>query len=102
MPIKSYGLTHLSLAVRDARRAARFYQQVFGAVVVYEGDGFVQIQTPGARDAIVFEERDRKKAGKSDGIAPFGFRLQTPKDVDAAARALRRAGGRGTSQDEFV
>jgi len=102
MPINTYGLTHVALAVRDARRSARFYQQVFGAVVVYKGDGFVQIQMPGTRDVIVFEERDRGKVGKSGGIAHFGFRLQNPKDVDAAARAVRRAGGRVKSQGEFV
>jgi len=102
MPVKTYGLTHVALAVRDARRAAKFYQEVFGAVVVYDGDGFVQIQTPGTRDVIVFEERDRAKAGTSGGIAHFGFRLQNPKDVDAAARAVRRAGGRIKSQGEFV
>lgn len=102
MPIKTHGLTHLALAVRDARRAAKFYQEVFGAVVVYDRDGFVQIQTPGSRDVIVFEERDRAQAGKSGGIAHFGFRLQNPKDADAAARAVRRAGGRVTSQGEFV
>jgi catechol 2,3-dioxygenase-like lactoylglutathione lyase family enzyme len=102
MPVKTYGLTHVALAVRDARRAAKFYQEVFGAVVVYDGDGFVQIQTPGTRDVIVLEERDRAKAGTSGGIAHFGFRLQNPKDVDAAARAVRRAGGRIKSQGEFV
>jgi catechol 2,3-dioxygenase-like lactoylglutathione lyase family enzyme len=102
MPIKTYGLTHVALAVRDAGRAARFYQQVFGAVVVYKGDGFAQVQTPGTRDVIVFEERDRKKVGQSGGIAHFGFRLQNPNDVDAAARAVRRAGGRVTAQGEFV
>ena len=100
--IKTYGLTHVALAVRNAGRAAKFYQQVFGAVIVYRGDGFVQIQTPGARDVIVFEERDRAKVGKSGGIAHFGFRLQSPKDVDAAARAVRRAGGRVKEQGEFV
>ena len=42
--IKSYGLTHIALAVRSADRAARFYRDVFGAVEVYRGDGFVQVQ----------------------------------------------------------
>jgi len=100
--IKTYGLTHVALAVRDARAAARFYEQVFGAVVVYKGDKFVQIQIPGTRDVIVFEERDRSKVGKSGGIAHFGFRLQNPKDIDAAARAVKRAGGSVKSQGEFV
>lgn len=100
--IKTYGLTHLALAVRDVTRAARFYHLVFGAVVVYKGAGFVQLQTPGARDVLVLEERDRAKAGTSGGIAHFGFRLQNPRDVDAAALAIKRAGGTIKEQGEFV
>jgi catechol 2,3-dioxygenase-like lactoylglutathione lyase family enzyme len=99
--VKTHGLTHIALAVRDAVRAAGFYKQVFGAVEVYRGDGFVQIQTPGSRDVMVFEERDPPKVGKSGGIAHFGFRLQSPKDVDAAAEAVRKAGGMVKSQGEF-
>jgi catechol 2,3-dioxygenase-like lactoylglutathione lyase family enzyme len=37
--IKTYGLTHLALTVRDVERSFRFYQQVFGAVKVYRGEG---------------------------------------------------------------
>lgn len=100
--IKTYGLTHIALAVRDAARAARFYKRVFGAVVVYKGAGFVQLQTPGSRDVLVFEERDQSLAGTSGGIAHFGFRLQNPRDVNAAAKSITRAGGSITDQGEFV
>jgi catechol-2,3-dioxygenase len=99
--IRTYGLTHIALAVRDAGRAAKFYEKVFGSVVVNRGDGFLQIQTPGTRDVIVLEERDKLKAGTSGGIAHFGLRLQNPKDVDAAAHEIRRAGGFVKSQGEF-
>ena len=91
--IKTYGLTHVAVAVKDVARASRFYRKVFGAVEVYRSDSFVQLQTPGTRDVLVFE-RDAKKAGKSGGIAHFGFRLQNPKDIDAAAAAVKKAGGR--------
>ena len=60
--IRTHGLTHLALAVRDADRASRFYQEVFGAVEVYRQKGFVQLQTPGARDVLVLEE-DADRAG---------------------------------------
>ena len=99
--IKTFGLTHIALAVRDVDRASRFYQEVFGAVEVYRSDGFVQLQTPGARHVIVLEERDRTKVGKSAGIAHFGFRLQRPDDIDRAAAAVTRAGGRVTEQGQF-
>jgi catechol 2,3-dioxygenase-like lactoylglutathione lyase family enzyme len=99
--IKTYGLTHVALAVKDARRAARFYRQLFGAIEVYRGDRFVQVQTPGTRDAIVFEERDADKVGASGGIAHIGFRLQRAVDAKAAARAVSRAGGTVIAQGEF-
>jgi catechol 2,3-dioxygenase-like lactoylglutathione lyase family enzyme len=99
--IRTHGLTHLALAVKDVRRAARFYQQVFGAVEVYRSEKLVQLQTPGSRDVLVFEERDPQHAGTSGGIAHFGFRLQDPGDVDRAAREVALAGGKVTEQGEF-
>ena len=99
--VKTYGLTHVALAVRDVDRASAFYRSVFGAVEVYRQNGFVQLQTPGARDVIVLEQKS-KGAGKSGGIAHFGFRLQRPKDIDAAARAVKKAGGMVKDQGEFV
>jgi catechol 2,3-dioxygenase-like lactoylglutathione lyase family enzyme len=102
--IKTYGLTHIALRVRDIERASAFYRQVFGAVEIHRQDGFAQLQTPGARDVIVVEENKTKSggAGKSGGIAHFGFRLQHPKDIHAAARAVKKAGGRVKEQGEFV
>ena len=41
--IRTHGLTHIALAVRDVNRSSRFYGQVFGAVEVCRKDGFVQI-----------------------------------------------------------
>jgi catechol 2,3-dioxygenase-like lactoylglutathione lyase family enzyme len=99
--VKTYGLTHVALAVRDVDRASAFYRSVFGAVEVYRQEGFVQLQSPGARDVIVLEEKS-KGAGKSGGIAHFGFRLQKPKDIDAAARAVKKAGGTVKDKGEFV
>ena len=99
--VKTYGLTRVAVAVRDVKRASKFYRSVFGAVEVYKKDDLVQLQTPGSRDVLVFEEKP-KLAGKAGGIAHFGFRLQNPKDIDAAARAVKKAGGRVRSQGEFV
>ena len=99
--VKTYGLTHVAVAVRDVKRASKFYRSVFGAVEVYANDGFVQLQTPGSRDVLVFEEKP-KVAGKTGGIAHFGFRLQDPKDIDAAAREVKKAGGTIKEQGAFV
>jgi catechol 2,3-dioxygenase-like lactoylglutathione lyase family enzyme len=101
VPVKTYGLTHVALAVRDVDRASAFYRSVFGPVEVYRQEGFVQLQTPGARDVIVLEQTSRR-AGKSGGIAHFGFRLQNPKDIGAAACAVKMAGGAVKDKGEFV
>ena len=43
-----------------------------------------------------------KQAGKIGGVAHFGFRLRNPKDIDAAAKAVKKAGGTIKEQGEFV
>ena len=40
----------------------RFYRDVIGTVPVYESDDFVQVQTPGSRDVIVFGTRSRPRS----------------------------------------
>ena len=99
--ISTRGLTHVALSVRDAERAFRFYERVFGAVATYRERGFIQAQTPGAWDVLVFEERSKRVAG-SGGIVHFGFRLTSPDDIEAAAAEVRAAGGTILEQGEFV
>jgi len=99
--IPTYGLTHVALSVRDAARSASFYKQVFGAVEVYAQDGFVQLQTPGARDVLVLEE-DPERAGRAGGIVHFGFRLIDPADIERARQAVEAAGGTVREHGEFV
>ena len=95
--IRTYGLTHIALAVRDVERSFRFYQEVFGMVAVYREVGFLQAQTPGSRDVLVFEEKPTQ-AGSSGGIAHFGFRLVRPEDIDAAVEpSSRRAAPSGAA-----
>ena len=99
--VKTYGLTHIALAVRDPQRSLRFYHAVLGAVCVWDSDGFIQAQTPGSRDVLVFERAPRN-AGKAGGMAHFGFRLTKPGDITAAIQAVRDAGGDVTAHGEFV
>src|SRR6266436_4489191 len=94
--IKIHGLTHLALAVRDVERSSRFYNQVFGAVETYHSERFIQVETPGSHDVIVFEQASPEETGEigtAGGIRHFGFRLVDPSDIDAAARAVEEAGG---------
>lgn len=100
MPVKTHGLTHIALAVKDPQRSFDFYRRVLGVVAVYQQADFIQAQTPGSRDVIVFERG--RHAGKAGGVAHFGFRLTTPGDIAAARRAIKAAGGTITSHGEFV
>jgi catechol 2,3-dioxygenase-like lactoylglutathione lyase family enzyme len=98
---KTYGLTHIAIAVKDLDRTLAFYQKVFDVEVMYQENGFLQVTTPGTNDIIVFE---KKKAdyGKTGGIAHFGFRLKNPKDIEEMADRIKSAGGKIIDKGEFV
>ncbi|MGH7500821.1 MAG: VOC family protein [Longimicrobiales bacterium] len=98
--IRTRGLTHIALRVKDPQRSFRFYRDVFGVIEVYRSGGFIQAQTPGSWDVLVFE-RDKAEAGGSGGISHFGFRLISPADIDFAATAIEKAGGTITDRGEF-
>ena len=99
--IKTHGLTHISLAVKDPDRSLKFYKQVFGVREYYRDEGSIQVQGPGPHDVIAFE-RDARASGKPGGITHFGFRLTTPKDIEKAVKEVRRAGGRILRRGEFA
>lgn len=100
-PVRTYGLTHIALAVADVERAFRFYEAVFGMVAVYRDGAFLQAQTPGSRDVLVFEKAP-ERAGAAGGVVHFGFRLADPADIGKAAKAITAAGGTIREEGEFV
>ncbi len=101
MAPRTYGLTHVALDVADPRVSLEFYRTVIGVVPVYEDTDFIQAQTPGSHDVIVFE-RNAETAGGKGGVAHFGFRLRDASDIDDACRAIEAAGGRIRDRGEFV
>lgn len=98
--VKTYGLTHISFAVRDAERSLRFYQQVFGVQEYSREGGRIHVQTPGSHDVITFEQK-ASGVGETGGIAHFGFRLLDPGDIHAAVQEVERAGGKILRRGEF-
>jgi catechol 2,3-dioxygenase-like lactoylglutathione lyase family enzyme len=98
--VETRGLTHIALAVRDVDRSLRLYQQVLGVVEVFRGERFLQVQTPGSWDVLVFEEKPDGPGG-SGGIAHFGLRLVDPAHIDAAVQAIEAAGGEILSRGDF-
>lgn len=64
--IKTHGLTHISLAVKDPDRSLKFHRQVFGVKDYYRDDESIQVLGTGPHDVIAFE-RNPRAAGKSRG-----------------------------------
>ena len=98
--IKTHGLTHIALKVKDVKRSSGFYQKVFGAMEMYNYEGFIQVQTPGSHDIIVFEQSETESFG-SGGIIHFGFRLTNIDDIMMVAKEVEDAGGTIKEQGEF-
>ena len=99
---KTYGLTHLAIAVRDIQRTQKFYQDVFDMQTMYHEVGFLQLTTPGSNDILVFEEKKEASIGHTGGIAHFGFRLKDPADIDEMVNRVKLAGGVIIDKGEFV
>ena len=95
--IETEGLTHIHLVVRDLERSLRFYQGVFGMQERFRaGPKMVFLNTPGSRDTVTLNEdpAEAEHAGRSGGIAHFGFRLRRPEQLEAAIAEVEAAGGR--------
>lgn len=99
--ITTYGLTHIALKVKNITTSLFFYQQVFGVQIMYQKPGFAQVQTPGSKDIIVFEQSETIEPNGS-GIMHFGFRLVDPNDIEQLADEVISAGGEIKETGEFV
>lgn len=67
---------------------------------MYCYDNFIQVQTPGSKDIIVFEKG--KTAAKTKPGFHFGFRLPKPSAVIPVIKAIKKAGGKIKESGEFV
>lgn len=99
--VKTHGLTHISLAVRDPERSLAFYAAVFGVREYFRDEQQIQVQGPGPYDVIAFE-RSESLSGQTGGITHFGFRLIQSSDLDLAVAEAEKAGGRILRQGEFA
>ena len=99
--IKTLGLTHIALSVKDVKRSSAFYQKVFGVKEMYCYPDFIQVQTPGSKDIIVFEKQKMKTTQSKKGFH-FGFRLPKPADLEPIIKKIKAAGGKIKETGEFV
>ena len=95
--IKTQGLYHIHLVVRDLERSLRFYQGVFGMEERFrDGPHMVFLSTPDSADLITLNQDPEQaaRAGDGGGVGHFGFRLAPGSDMDAAIREVEAAGGK--------
>lgn len=97
--IKTLGLTHIALPVKDVKRASAFYKKVFGVKEMYKESQFIQVQTPGSKDIIVFTKA--KSVGANRGFH-FGFRLPKPSAMNSIIKTIKNAGGKIKETGEFI
>jgi catechol 2,3-dioxygenase-like lactoylglutathione lyase family enzyme len=99
--LRTHGLTHISLAVRNLELTLQFYVKVFGVREYFRDRTSIQVQGPGPHDVIAFEHKP-ESAGVAGGITHFGFRLLNPTDIDAAIAEVEGAGGKVLRRGEFA
>ena len=97
--IRTHGLNHISLSVRDPERSLAFYTALFGVREYHRDEKSIQVLGPGPHDVIVFERRSGH--GQPGGIDHCGFRLTDPADIDEAVREAEAAGATILRRGEF-
>ena len=102
--IKTNGLTHIHLMVKDLQHSLDFYQAVFGMTIrFWGGDALVFLNTPGAKDTIALHlSENDEPTGVSGGITHFGFQLNDKTELDQAIEAVVNAGGALKKRGEFM
>lgn len=101
--IKTHGLTHIHLVVKDVHRSLDFYKSVFGMQEKFwAGSGLVFLNTPGSNDLIALHQAAANETtGPGGGILHFGFQLEHKSDLDGAIEQVIGAGGALKKRGEF-
>lgn len=97
--IKTHGLNHVSLSVRDPDVSLAFYEKLLGVREYHREEGSIQALGPGPHDVLVFEHR--ASHGKPGGIDHFGFRLTDPADIGHAVALATELGAKILRHGEF-
>ena len=102
--IKTCGLTHLHLVVKDIRKSLAFYKSVFGLQEKFwAGSDLVFLNTPGSNDLIALHQAaEDQPTGSGGGILHFGFQLENKSDLESAINEVVAAGGALKKRGEFT
>jgi len=101
--IKTLGLTHIHLMVKDMDRSLHFYKTAFGMREKFRyGSEMVFLNTPGSCDLIALHQaKPEEETGASGGISHYGFQLEDKAQIDAAVEQVIAAGGKLKQRGEF-
>jgi glyoxalase/bleomycin resistance protein/dioxygenase superfamily protein len=69
--IRTRGVRHIHILVRDLERSLRFYRDVFGVEELFREDELVFVTTPGSNDLITLHESDSDDVGPGAGVRPL-------------------------------
>ena len=102
--VKTCGLTHIHLVVKDLKHSLNFYQTVFGmGIKFWAGEGLVFLNTPGSNDLIALHLAEGEEpTGSSGGILHFGFQLENRAELESAINEVVAAGGALKKRGEFT
>ncbi len=77
--IKTSGLTHLNLAVRDIQKSLKFYQNAFGMEVQFwAGDKMVFLNTPDSGDTLTLQQAAPEEPVGPGGGGIYPLRVRPP------------------------
>ncbi len=88
--IPTSGLNHLALPVRDPRRAAQFYADLFNMEITSATDDMAFVKTTGRRDMLAFS-RSEQPVPSTPSTMHFGFMVE-PEQFDVALKVIEARG----------
>jgi catechol 2,3-dioxygenase-like lactoylglutathione lyase family enzyme len=100
--IKTKGLRHININVRDVKRSLEFYRQVFGMREMFRDGDLVFLTTPGSDDTITLCPAGASDPVAGGGVSHFGWTVENKADLDQAAKEIELAGGKIISRGEHA
>ncbi len=100
--IKTLGITHVNLVVRDLHKSEHFYTTVFGMEVMFRTESnVVFLRTPGASDVLTLDPDAEKVhlAGNTAGMDHWGFVVKSADELENAKQEVEAAGGKYLRSD---